>query len=183
MAGVIYTFPPELGSPLLSGYQFGPRDVFRRIQVTDGPPRFRLNTPRYTFNVSAAWHWSSYQMALFRTWFDESYGWFNISLAMGGTDSTQQAFLGDPYRKVMQVVQAHFANDYTCSADNASGGWRVNTQLEVRWNPPALDQSDIVIDGGLITDPRPTDFVDSRLITEDRPENIIDAGTPSLWDL
>lgn len=183
MAGVIYEFPPELGSPLLNSYQFGPRDSYRRIQVTDGPPRYRLNTPRYTFDVGCAWHWGSYQMALFREWYDEAIGWFNINLAMGGTDNSQQVGIGNPNRKILQLVQAHFANDYNAAADPSTGGWRVSAALEVRWNPPAYDVVEIVIDGGQIVDGRPVDIIDADLITEPRPETILDAGTPQIWGL
>lgn len=170
-------FPTELGTPLLRNYQVRPFEAFRRVAVTDGPPRYRLNSPRPSSIVQATWLWTPAQYFVFKVWYEnflEIGEWFLIRLANGLYDPSTALL-------TLQECEAHFYRDWQARIDPDSGNWEVSMELEVLYKTTSAGIEQNAVDAGNITDTRPTDAIDARNITEDRPDDAIDSLFPAYW--
>lgn len=173
------TFPPDLPRPLISNYSFAPFRSFRRIEVSDGPPRYRLNSPNYTSIVGVEWRWSESEFQDFRLWYENFAElnfnrWFRINLAVGLADPSTGA-------RLLQSLEAHFFEDWSATLDPASDEWLIVAQLETRYQSPGGILDPQIFDAKRITETAPVDINDARSITEEAPSDIIDSATPSFW--
>ena len=173
-------FPSTLPSPLIQGYSFGPLNSFRRVDVSAGPPRYRLNNPNYTSLFSVNWHFSEAELQEFRLWYegfsDLNFNrWFTINLAVG------RALQGTPNIRILESLEAHFYEDWQAALEETSNQWRVSAQLETRYKPVSAGVEEAFIDALEVVDTAPTDFIDALTVIDDPPEDFIDARTPSFW--
>ena len=174
-------FPTDLPAPLIDGYSFGPLNSFRRVDVSDGPPRYRLNTPLYTSLFEIQWLFTELELQTFRLWYEGFSNlnfnrWFTIQLAVGRA-SPDSALLP----RLLQTLEAHFYEDWTASLDQNSNRWIVSATLETRYAPVEVGVAANVIDAGNVTEALPTDDIDARNVTDPLPEDIIDGATPTFW--
>lgn len=171
-------FPSGLPAPLIENYSLSPYQVFERQQVSDGPPRYRLRSPRYTTLFEVEWYLTEFEFQTFRRWFEGfaelNYNrWFLINLAVGQSQ-------GEGISRTLQSLECHFFNDWQATIDTQSNQWRVSASLEARYKGLAqLDQ--LIISAKSITETRPTDTISARSITEERPSDIYTSATPSFW--
>ena len=178
MTTALTEFPTSLPAPLIQSYTMSPNNVFIRNTVSDGPPRYRLRTPRYTTIFGVEWHFSEFQFQTFRLWFDSfaelNYNrWFTINLAVG-------LAAGPTTPRTLQQLQCHFFEDWEASIDDQSNDWRLRATLEARFQA-AQGATEQIISARSIADARPTDIIDARSIADERPTDIITSATPSFW--
>ena len=171
-------FPTSLPAPLIQNYTMSPDNVFIRNAVSDGPPRYRLRTPRYTTIFGVEWHLSEFQFQTFRLWFDSFAElnfnrWFTINLAVGLAVSATAP-------RTLQQLQCHFFEDWEATIDDQSNDWRLRATLEARFQA-AEGATERIISADSIVNARPVDIIDARSITEERPTDIINSATPSFW--
>lgn len=174
-------FPSTLPAPLIEGYSFGPLRSFRRVDVSDGPPRYRLNSPNYTSLFNVQWLFDEAELQTFRLWYegfaDLNFNrWFTIALAVG------RAATGTGLPRLLQTLEAHFYEDWEANLDSGSNRWIVSATLETRYAPVQVGVDPLIIDARSILETAPTDDIDARVITEAAPTDDIDAGpTPTFW--
>lgn len=171
-------FPSDLPAPLIENYSFSPYQVFDRQQVSDGPPRYRTRSPRYTSIFDIEWHFTEFEFRNFRLWFEGfanlNYNrWFSINLAVGQSQA-------EGTTRILQNLECHFFNDWQATIEPQSNGWRVRASLEARYRSLAQIEQRI-ISASSITSPRPPDTYSARSITEERPTDVLTSSTPSFW--
>ncbi len=176
----ITPFPSELPAPLIEGYSFGPLNSFRRVDVADGPPRYRLNSPNYTSLFNVQWLFTEEQLQTFRLWYEgftelNFNRWFVINLAVGR--AAPAGFLP----RLLQTLEAHFFEDWEAALDDRSNRWLVTAVLETRYAPVEVGVEPLVIDAQTVIDPLPVDDIDARTVIDPLPTDDIDAATPTFW--
>lgn len=171
-------FPTNLPAPLIENYSMSPSQVFQRQQVSDGPPRYRLRSPQFTYLFDVEWHLSSFEFLEFRRWFQgfaelNFNRWFFINLAVGFAQSPDSP-------RNLEQMECHFFEDWQASIEPTSNDWRLRATLEARYKAATV-ATDNIISARSITELRPTDFLNARSITEERPTDIVSSASPSFW--
>ena len=105
------------------GYSLDPVDPVARTEMEFGAARARRRTFARNDMVAVSWKMTDAQMAIFRTWFEDSAqaaggsAWFYVPLAIGTTDVVS--------------VEARFKGGYKASLEGPLA-WVVSANLEVR---------------------------------------------------
>lgn len=149
--------------------------------MSDGPPRYRLNSPNYTSLFNVQWLLTEQQFQTFRLWYEGFAGvnqnrWFTIALAVGRASTLTT---GSP--RFLQSLEAHFYEDWEASLDTGTNSWILSAILETRYAPIIVGLEQLIISAGLVTDPFPVDIIDAGLTTDPFPTDIINAGGPTTW--
>lgn len=116
-------WPSTLPRPLTNGYALRPQDQVLRTEMEVGAGRTRRRTATRNDRVNVSWLMTDTQLAIFRTWFDNSAeaaggaSWFTTSLAIGTTGFTS--------------ITAKFIGPFEAKP---LGGkrWSVTAELELR---------------------------------------------------
>lgn len=176
----VVPFPSTLPSPLIQGYGFGPLSTFRRVSVSSGPPRYRMNDPNFTSTFDVIWHFSEAQLQEFRLWYEDFQGlnfnrWFLINLAVG------RVVPGTTNTRLLEALEAHFFEEWRANLEETSNQWRVSAALETRYKPVSTGIDEVIIDSLTVIDVPPVDDIDALTVIDVPPEDIIDAQTPTFW--
>lgn len=82
------TWPAALPNPLMAGYRVSPQSMTVRTDMETGTPRVRRRSALRFDIIDAGFELSDAQMALFRTWFDNSGASTHSGTAQAGASST-----------------------------------------------------------------------------------------------
>lgn len=164
-----------LGCPLRATYARDQVLRYNKIEVDDGPPRFRLQADEELQNVDMSFLFDEDQLYEFEKFHDEDLrggsNWFHLPMLTGdGMVDCYAHFQGGWTMTPHQELLTHYEVTFTALMFRTA-----ETQ------PPVLVLSD-PIDGLSITAARPVDIVDAGSITANPlPPDVIDGMAPEVW--
>lgn len=115
------TFPLNLPSPLLDGYEVDPVESNARTDMESGAARVRRRTSAKNDKVTLTWAFSDEEFKQFRAWYDTDINggasWFDMYLHTGSSSPN---------------VQARFSGAFKASLITSRLHWKVSASLEIR---------------------------------------------------
>lgn len=118
------------GRPVLGNYSVRRNEQFRRLQVMDGPARYRLTQPAASHIIPVTWTMHDERMFDFRLWWQDvlqdGSDWFEIELMLGTGRDENRPQAGTTWRTYRAHFMAHFEAQII-----GYNWWSVSATLEV----------------------------------------------------